>query len=974
MKIRTLLICLFLCNIFYCKAQLLSWSPTFITDTSSSITITCDASQGNQGLFNYATSSDVYVHIGLITSASTSSSNWLYVPSFSVWGSTNAQVHATYIGNNKWQYTITGGLRSFFGVTNPAEKIQKIAILFRNGSGSLKQANCDASDMYIPVYTANSLFVRLDAPARQPEYAPILVPVSKSVGDKILITANSSQSAGLSLFFNGTQLATASNAVTVSQTATIVNSGTQTIIASAVNGGTTVSDTATFFVSSNTNFSPLPNGVTDGINYEQGDTSVVLVLYAPLKSKVAVIGDFNNWTQSPNYQMNETPDSLRYWLRITGLTPGTEYGYQYVIDGSLILADYNTEKVLDKANDPFIPAVTYPNLKSFPAAASGNLVSVLQTAKPAYNWQVTNFSRPDKRNLVIYELWIGNFTAAQNYQALKDTLTYLKRLGVNAIELMPVNEFEGNTSWGYNPNFYFAPDKYYGTENALRQFIDACHLQGMAVIMDIVMNHSFGSSPMVQMYWNSALSIPAANNPWFNQYTTHADNVGYQFNHQTQATIDFRNRVITHWLTKYKIDGFRWDMAKGFTQTNTCDATGNNCNLTAWGNYDSGRVATWKNIYDKVQSVSTGAYCILEMFADNSEETVEANYGMMIWGNLNYNYNQATMSYSNPSWDLSYGVYTNRGYAQPNLITYQESHDEERLMYKNELFGNASGSYTVKDTATALKRNAMATAFWAMTPGPKMLWQFGEVGYDYSINYCTNGTVDATGACRLTPKPVRWDYYSNANRKALYNVYASLLGLRNNPNYLKTFTTGAINYNLANAFKSLIVTSDSLSIVVVGNFDVVAQTGQVSFPLSGTWYSFLTSATHTATGNAENITLQPGEYYVYTNKNLNNYVITAINDPIISSTDMSLTVYPIPVQSNAIIQYYLSESSQVNIGLFDVNGRKVADLVNGYKFTGLQSFPLNQNGLNINTLSNGMYIIQMESKGKIKTAKIIINK
>jgi hypothetical protein len=295
-------------------------------------------------------------------------------------------------------------------------------------------------------------------------------------------------------------------------------------------------------------------------------------------------------------------------------------------------------------------------------------------------------------------------------------------------------------------------------------------------------------------------------------------------------------------------------------------------------------------------------------------------------------------------------------------------------MYKNELFGNASGSYTVKDTATALKRNAMATAFWAMTPGPKMLWQFGEVGYDYSINYCTNGTVDATGACRLTPKPVRWDYYSNANRKALYNVYASLLGLRNNPNYLKTFTTGAINYNLANAFKSLIVTSDSLSIVVVGNFDVVAQTGQVSFPLSGTWYSFLTSATHTATGNAENITLQPGEYYVYTNKNLNNYVITAINDPIISSTDMSLTVYPIPVQSNAIIQYYLSESSQVNIGLFDVNGRKVADLVNGYKFTGLQSFPLNQNGLNINTLSNGMYIIQMESKGKIKTAKIIINK
>ena len=147
---------------FSSQAQLLSWSPSFITDTSSTVTITCDASQGNQGLYNYASTSDVYVHIGLITSASTSSSNWLYVPSYSVWGSTNSQIHATYLGSNKWQYTITGGLRTFFGVTNPSEKILRIAILFRNGSGSLKLANIDGSDMFVPVYTSGSFNVRLD--------------------------------------------------------------------------------------------------------------------------------------------------------------------------------------------------------------------------------------------------------------------------------------------------------------------------------------------------------------------------------------------------------------------------------------------------------------------------------------------------------------------------------------------------------------------------------------------------------------------------------------------------------------------------------------------------------------------------------------------------------------------------------------------------------------------------------------------
>ncbi|NOZ04318.1 MAG: hypothetical protein GXO92_06915 [FCB group bacterium] len=101
---------------------------------------------------------------------------------------------------------------------------------------------------------------------------------------------------------------------------------------------------------------------------------------------------------------------------------------------------------------------------------------------------------------MIYELLVRDFIDRHDYQTLIDTLDYLEKLGINAIELMPINEFEGNSSWGYNPSFYFAPDKYYGTRQDLKLFIDECHRRGIAVIMDIVLNHTYGQSPLVSGY------------------------------------------------------------------------------------------------------------------------------------------------------------------------------------------------------------------------------------------------------------------------------------------------------------------------------------------------------------------------------------------------------------------------------------------------------------------------------------------
>ena len=860
MKLKLLLVfCLF---IFCAQAQLLTWTPDFIKESDASVTITVDATKGNLGLNNYATTTDVYVHTGVITNLSTSSGDWKH--SKFTWGTPTVAAQCTYLGSNKWSYTITGGLRTFYNVTDPSEKILKIAILFRNGSGAAVQRNIDGSDMYVPVYESG-LNVRLTTPFSQPKYDPIPELIVKAVGESVSITAKSSQNAELKLFLNGTQVgSTVASGTTISTTPTITAAGTQQIIAQAISG-VTKRDTITFFVTPPTVAAALPDGVRDGINYYPDGTKATLVLYAPNKTNVRVIGDFNNWTELVNYQMNKTPDGLRYWLTITGLTPGTEYGYQYLIDNTLTVADIYSEKVLDPWNDQYIPAETYPNLKPYPVGKTSGIVSVLQTSKPAYEWQVNNFSKPNKSNLVIYELLIRDFVATQRWKTVKDSLPYLKRLGISAIELMPVNEFEGNNSWGYNPDYYFAPDKNYGTDTDFKAFIDECHKNGIAVIMDIAMNHAFGLSPTVQMYFNTATNKPAANNPWHNVDATHPFNVGYDFNHESQATKDLVDRVVEHWLVTYKIDGFRWDLSKGFTQTNS------GADVNAWSNYDQSRINIWKRIYGKMQTLAPNSYCILEHFANNSEEIELSNSGMLLWGNGNHDYNEATMGYVATS-NFSYSIFTNRGWTNPNLVSYMESHDEERLMYKNEQFGNSTTGpppYSVKSLSTGLKRNAMAASFWAMTPAPKMLWQFGELGYDTTINACNNGTAPSND-CRVSPKPIKWDYLNNANRKALYDVFVKLFSLRKVPDYLPAFTSSSIGYNLGGAFKWLQVTTNELKICVIGNFDVTTQTGSVTFQNAGTWYPYIkggtkydVTTTHTATGSPESFTLAAGEYYVF---------------------------------------------------------------------------------------------------------------
>jgi 1,4-alpha-glucan branching enzyme len=944
------------------NAQLLTWTPPFPKedDPSQTLVITMDATKGNKELLNYSPVTDVYVHIGIITNKSTSSTNWLHVPF--TWGTTNAVANAPSAGTNKWKFTINGSLRSFFGVTDPTETILKIALLFRTGNGSKAQRNADGSDMYVPVY-GNTLAVRIDQPGSQPKYTPVPETQNWIVGTNFSVTANASKPSDMKLYHNGTLIASQTNAQTLSANSTVTAIGNQQLVAEANDGTTTKYDTLNIFVSpASSPVVALPSGARDGINYEPGDTSVTLVLRAPGKNKVTVVGDFNNWIQDTGYIMKKTPDGKFFWLRLHPLTAGTEYAYQYVVDDTIKVADPYAEKILDPNNDQFISSSTYPNLKTYPAGQTG-IVSVLQTGQTAYNWAVNNFTRPDKRGLIIYELLVRDFVAAHDWKTVMDSLSYLKKLGINAIEIMPFNEFEGNISWGYNPDFYFAPDKYYGTKSSLKVFIDSCHKKGIAVIMDIALNHSFGSSPMVQLYWDAVNNRPAANNPWFNPVPKHAFNVGFDMNHESADTKYYFGRIVEYWLQQYKIDGFRFDLSKGFTQTQTCDNNGNNCNVGNWGNPDPSRIAIWKAYYDTLQNKSTGSYAILEHFADNSEEKDLSDYGFLLWGNLNYNYSQAAEGNISNS-DFSGGIYTVRNWTKPHLVTYMESHDEERIVYNALNYGNSSGGYNIKDTATALKRMELDAAFLFTIPGPKMIWQFGELGYSYSINTCENGTV--SNDCRLSPKPIRWDYLNDPKRKSVYITYSSLINLRFHPWYKDAFISGTIEKTLNGAAKWIKLSSgDTSQMVVVGNFDVSTQFASVTFPSAGTWYDYLENTPFTSTGTLQTITLLPGEFHVYVNRNVNNVTATPVSNVPWNSDELNAKLYPNPVRSDFTLELNLPQNSVTRVDLYTPLGQFVTTLHDGLLIKGVHQLPIKRKAV-----SSGSYYVRITTKTSTKTIQV----
>lgn len=874
------------------------------------------------------------------------------------WGNNVSQPALTSLGNHLYQLDITPSIETFYG-TDESDVIDEMAFVFRSADAATQTD----PDIFIEVFA-----VGLNVQITIPDISPYFV----DPGESINVIAEASEAVEMLLYLDDELIATvAGNSLNETIIASSVVDSKKWIKVVATDQTSEVADSIYYYVRGTTEVAALPAGVVDGINYIDNQT-VTLVLHAPLKNSVFAGGDFSDWQVDPAYKMKRTYNdpgnpSTRYWVTITGLNPGQEYAFVYLVDETITISDPYSEKILDPWNDKYIPAENYPNLKPYPEQATGlGLLTVIQTDPEQYNWQIEDFNAPDQTNLIVYELLVRDFVATQNYQTLTDTISYLKTLGVNAIELMPVNEFDGNNSWGYNPNHYLALDKQYGTKNAFKEFIDVCHANGIAVILDVVFNHATGISPYVKLYWDEELNRPAANSPFYNPVAKHDYNVFHDMNHESPATKQYISRAIKYWLEEYKVDGYRLDLSKGLTQTNTLG------NTAQWGQYDQSRINILSQYADTAWSVNPDAYFILEHFADNSEEKVLANAGMMPWGNINYNYNEATMGYneSNKS-NFSWISYQNRTWNDPHLVGFMESHDEERLMYKNLTYGNSGSGYDITELTTALERQQLAAAFFFTIPGPKMIWQFGELGYDYSKYYDMQSgeVIEGDDGVKVSPKPIRWDYKEDFRREALYNVYSSLIHLKKEE---PAFSTSDFSLNVNSAMKSIHLNHSSMNVSILGNFDIYTDDIDPDFQHTGYWYDYFSGDSINVTDVNEAIILDAGEYRIYTDVKLETPQIGlgVFNNQ--QKESLINTIYPNPSAAQFNIVFDLQESTEVDVNIYNLSGQHIKTVFNGKLSYGKQTIVwqgLNEAGDKVN---KGMYLAEMTIDGQREVKKLIV--
>ena len=804
------------------ELPLISTNPAFITDAmTEDITVILNT----KGTAAEGFTGELYAHTGVLTATSKDNGDWKHV--LSSWGQNIPECKLQSKGNNIWYYTIKGGVRAWYGVKEN-ESVTHLAFVFRSSDNKIEVKD-NGSDIFIEL-AKEGMAVKFLSPKHGAKY---------QIGDEIVVQTQQQAATSVTLYQNGEEVASTTEAeLSYSYTAT----ATEDIVFKAVatNGVDTIEESVAVTILGQTENAPRPAGVKKGVNINGNEAT--FVLFAPGKKSVILLGDFNQYAASNEYMMKRDGDY--FWTTISGLEEGVEYGYQYLVDETIKIGDPYATKILDPWNDKYITATQYPNLKPYPKDYTTEPVAVFEINPEEYQWTITDFERPKENSLAIYELLIRDFTTLRTIDAVTAKLDYLKTLGINAIELMPIQEFDGNDSWGYNPCYYFAADKAYGTEEAYKKFIDECHKRGIAVIVDVVFNHATGLHPYAKMWWNSSANKTAANNPFFNVDAPHNFSVFHDFKHTYHETVNFFDDVLKFWLEEYKVDGFRFDLTKGFVQNP--------------GNYDAGgysaeRIGILKHYAQTIRSVENDAYVIFEHFCDQGEENELYNSaGALCWNNNQMNgYMESVMGWvgNNKS---SFADF------KKGRVNNIETHDEERVAYKAKTYGD---SYVKSNWAVISKRLQAAYAFHFLTPYPKMMWQFGELGYDFSINSNESGTVGSGDEYRTHRKPIRWDYMNDANRKALYDAMSKIITWRtSHQEYygqdnlsVHTWKTGDNNMN------GKILVMDR--VIVVANFTNTQSTTTINVPQTGEWTNLITGA-KVQVGSSYTVSLPANEYVV----------------------------------------------------------------------------------------------------------------
>ncbi len=773
-----------LCGGFASGQDIVTTDPTPLQEDAENVVIYYHADLGNKKLMNVPTDEPIYAHTGVnVSDASGKVTEWQYAPT---WGENEEKYALSYVGDYTWKLEI-GNMREYYGV-DPEETIHKLCFVFRNADNSKEGKTEDGGDIFVDV---------LDTGFQLAFAKSILYSIVTDPEKNINFTATTTAEANIQIDVNGTVIGEATGVTTLKCGTTFPNPGDYVVTATATDPTTGITLKQSFDMC----YPEPPVELTLdkvpalGLTRNADGTST-FCFAAPEKEYGLLVGSWNDYkmtnTQKLDYVdvMIEGAPFRHFIITLPNEVVGDEFSYYYCIDGNKFVGDPYALLVLDPSNDKYISPEVYPDLPAYPSdKVSGNVpLAYFAEGMLDYDWNVTNFKGASKDNLIIYELLFRDFTGTEGLakgngtvRAAIEKIPYLKQLGINAVELLPINEFNGNNSWGYNPNFYFAIDKAYGTPQDYKEFIDKCHAEGIAVILDVVFNQADWLHPWYALYSKSA-------NPFFNATAPHAYSVLNDWNQGYPLVEQQWKDMLKFWLSEYNVDGFRFDLVKGLGDNDSYPNAGD----SGTNAFNQSRVDRMKRLHDAMREVNPDAYFINENLAGAKEENEMAEDGELNWLNMNDPGCQFAMGYSSNSSLLAMWA-PKASRTAGSTVSYLESHDEQRLAYKQDMWGVAG----VKgDDAISCRRLAGAAAQMILVPGSHMIWMFSEMGN-------AQNTKDNSGGNNTSPKIVNWDLLENPANYDLMYIYSRLISTRlNNLDLFDTEAEGNSYTNTTSGWKA----------------------------------------------------------------------------------------------------------------------------------------------------------------------------
>ncbi|MBP5974667.1 alpha amylase C-terminal domain-containing protein [Brasilonema sp. CT11] len=541
-------------------------------------------------------------------------------------------------------------------------------------------------------------------------------------------------------------------------------------------------------------------------------------LFAPYNEAASLIGSFSDWEP---ISMEKGEDG---YFRTTVELEDGDYKYKFRVQSKSWF--FEQDQWVD-VTDPYATDID---------EMSGNDDSVVhikdgERVVDTYVWQHDDKHLPANQELVLYELHVGDFSGGEDdphargkYKHVVEKLDYLSELGINAVELMPVKEYPGDYSWGYNPRHFFAPESSYGPTAGLKNLVDECHARGIRVIMDGIYNHSESSSPLTQIdhdYWYHHEPRDPDNNwgPEFN-YEHYDENL------ETYPARKFIGDTVRYWVGEYHLDGIRYDAARQIA----------NYDFMHWITEEARNTASMKPFYNIAEHIPETTSIT------NADGPMDGCWHDSFYHCIKDHICGSTFDLER----LKDAIDAKRqGFmGATNVVNYLTNHDHDRLMVE-------LGNNNIFDEE-AFRRLKLGAAILLTAMGIPMLWMGQEFG-EYKPKTQESSKIE-------------WGLLGNDLNRSLFEYYKGLIHLRKSNHALYTENVDFIHENPEDKVLAYSRWNDEGSrVVVVANFseNFLGEYQVSNFSNNGTWHEWTGNYDVEASDNSITIDIGPYEAKVF---------------------------------------------------------------------------------------------------------------